>query len=223
CTNMKKNFNESFLMRNWYNINGAVGVLVLTTAFIFWRDFSTLRLLAVLNFAVINLHIFEEFRFPGGFPKFCNTMFAMKDSPYPDRYPLNRMTALLTNWISTLVLYVPPLIWPNAIWFGLAAVLFGGVSQFLMHGVYNNILLRKCYNAGLAAVLLGHVPIMIAYIIYIYNHQMVSGWDWVSGIAIMLVWYIVGVRIIIMKACININSPWVFSKAEMDRFKVSER
>lgn len=220
---MKKNFNDSFLMRNWYNINGAIGLLTLIAAIILWRDMSTLRLLAVLNFAVINLHVFEEFRLPGGFPKFCNTMFAMKDSPRPDRYPLNRMTALYTNWGSAIVLYVPPIIWPNAIWFGLAPILFGGVAQLLMHGIYNNILLKRYYNAGLAAVLFGHVPIMIAYIIYIYNHQLVSGWDWVSGIAIMIIWYIVGVRTIIMKACKNMDSPYPFSQIEMDRFKAPQK
>jgi len=49
-------------------------------------------------------------------------------------------------------------------------------------------------------VLFGHVPIMIAYIRYVTTHNMLTGWDWVSGIVIMTVWYIVGVRLIINKA-----------------------
>lgn len=120
-----------FLLKNWYNINGIVGVIVLFITIIFWKDMSLLQGHAVLNFAVINLHVFEEFRLPGGFPKFANTMFAMKNSPAPDRYPLNRMSALMTNWLSAIVLYVPPIIWPNAIWFGLATILFGGVAQLI--------------------------------------------------------------------------------------------
>lgn len=208
-----------FLLKNWYNINGIVGVIVLFIIIIFWKDMSLLQGLAVLNFAVINLHVFEEFRLPGGFPKFANTMFAMKNSPAPDRYPLNRMSALMTNWLSAIVLYVPPIIWPNAIWFGLAPILFGGVAQLIMHGIYNNILLKRFYNAGLASVLLGHVPIMIVYVHYIVINDMVTIWDWVLGTLIMIVWYIVGVRIIISKTFENLNSPYAFSKYEMNRFK----
>ena len=61
-------------------------------------------------------------------------------------------------------------------------------------------MLKRFYNAGLCAVLFGHVPIMIAYIRYVTTHNMLTGWDWVSGIVIMTVWYIVGVRLIINKA-----------------------
>lgn len=162
-------------MRNWYNINGVIGLVTIIAAMLFWDEMSLLQGLAVLNFGVLNLHVFEEFRLPGGFPMFANTMFAMKDSPRPDRYPLNRMSALLTNWVTALVLYVPPIIWPDAVWFGLAPILFGGVAQLLMHGIYNNILLKRFYNAGLCAVLFGHVPIMIVYIHYVTTHNMVTG------------------------------------------------
>ncbi|MBV4239320.1 HXXEE domain-containing protein [Phocaeicola dorei] len=218
-----KKLNDTYLMRNWYNINGVVGILTIIIAIILWKEMSLLQGLAVLNFGVLNLHVFEEFRLPGGFPKFANTMFAMKDSPHPDRYPLNRMSALLTNWITALVLYLPSIIWPDAIWFGLAPILFGGAAQLLMHGVYNNILLKRFYNAGLCAVVFGHVPIMIVYIHYIVTHNMVTAWDWVWGVAIMVVWYIVGVRLIINKAFEDINSPYPFNEEEMRRFKAPQK
>ncbi len=163
-----------FLLKNWYNINGIIGIITIIVAAIFWNEMNFLQGLAILNFGVLNLHVFEEFRFPGGFPMFANTMFAMKNSPHPDRYPLNRVSALLTNWVTAFVLYVPPIIWPNAIWFGLAPILFGGAAQLLMHGIYNNILLKRFYNAGLCTVVFGHVPIMIVYIHYIITHNMVT-------------------------------------------------
>lgn len=212
-----------FLLKNWYNINGVVGILTIIVAVTLWDDMSLLQGLAVLNFGVLNLHIFEEFRLPGGFPMFANTMFAMKDSPRPDRYPLNRMSALLTNWMTLLVLYVPPMIWPDAVWFGLAPILFGGAAQLLMHGIYNNILLKRFYNAGLCAVLFGHVPIMAVYIHYIVTHQMVNAGDWISGVLIMTVWYVVGVRLVINKAFENIDSPYPFDETEMKRFKAPRK
>lgn len=211
-----------FLLKNWYNINGIVGIITIIAAAIFWNEMHFLQGLDILNFGVLNLHVFEEFRFPGGFPMFANTMFAMKNSPRPNRYPLNRMSALLTNWVTAFVLYVPPIIWPNAVWFGLAPILFGGAAQLLMHGIYNNILLKRFYNAGLCAVVFGHVPIMIVYIHYIITHNMVTVSDWIWGIVIMSVWYVVGVRIIINKTFEDIDSPYPFSDEEMRRFKVPQ-
>ena len=212
-----------FLLKNWYNINGVVGILTIIVAIVFWEKMSLLQGLAVLNFGVLNLHVFEEFQLPGGFPMFANTMFAMKDSPRPDRYPLNRMSALLTNWATALILYVPPIIWPDAVWFGIAPILFGGAAQLLIHGIYNNILLKRLYNAGLCAVVFGHVPIMIVYIRYIVTHNMATPWDWVVGITIMVAWYVIGVRLIINNTLKNINSPYPFDDDEMKRFKVPRK
>ena len=67
---------KKFLLRHFYNISLGIGIVALIGAIIFWKDMSFLQGLAVLNFAVINFHFFEEFGFPGGFPKFCNTIFA---------------------------------------------------------------------------------------------------------------------------------------------------
>lgn len=210
---------KKFLLRHFYNISLGIGIVVLIGAIIFWKDMSFLQGLAVLNFAVINFHFFEEFGFPGGFPKFCNTIFACKNSPAPDRYPLNQMSAFLTNWVTAIVLYLPPIFFPDVIWFGLAPILFGGVAQLLMHGIYNNVLLKKFYNAGLGAVLFGHVPIAICYIYYITVNNLASGWDYLIGTVIMVLWYVVGVRIIINKTFEDVNSPYPFDEVEMNKFK----
>lgn len=210
---------KKFLLRHFYNISLGIGFILLICAFVFWKDMSYLQGLAVLNLAVLNFHFFEEFGFPGGFPKFCNTMFAYKNSPAPDRYPLNQMSAFLTNWVTAIVLYIPPIFFPNVIWFGLAPILFGGVAQLIMHGVYNNILLKKFYNAGLGAVLFGHVPIAICYIHYITVNHLASGWDYLIGTVIMVLWYVVGVRLIINKSLEDVNSPYPFDEVEMSKFK----
>lgn len=208
-----------FLLRHFYNIILVIGIMSIIGAIIFWKDLSFLQVLALLNFAVINFHFFEEFGFPGGFPAFANTMFAYKDSPAPDHYPLNQLSAFLTNWGTAIVLYLPPIFFPNAIWFGLAPILFGGVAQLLIHGIVNNIMLKRFYNSGLAVVLFGHLPIAIIYIHYITVNNLASFKDYLIGIAIMVLWYIVGIRIIINKSLEDINSPYPFDEVEMKKFK----
>lgn len=208
-----------FVLRHFYNISFLIGIITIAGTFVFWKDLSFLQGLALLNFAVINFHFFEEFGFPGGFPMFCNTMFGYKNSPKPDRFPLNQMSALVTNWGTAIVLYLPPIFFPNAIWFGLAPILFGGVAQLLVHGVVNNRMLKRFYNAGLAVVLFGHLPIAVLYIRYITINNMANFWDYLIGIVIMVLWYVVGVRLIINKSFENMNSPYPFDEVEMKRFK----
>ncbi|BAC12591.1 hypothetical protein [Oceanobacillus iheyensis HTE831] len=208
-----------FLLRHFYNISAFIGIAIIIGTIIFWSDLSVLQRLALLNLAVLNFHFYEEFGFPGGFPMFANTMFAYKDSPRPERFPLNQMSAFLTNWGTAVVLYVPPIFFPDTIWFGLAPILFGGFAQLIVHGIVNNKMLKSYYNAGLLSVLLGHLPIAIVYIIYIQTHNMASIWDYIIGIVIMVVWYVVGIRIIINKSLEDMNSPYPFAPEEMVRFK----
>ena len=208
-----------FLLRHWYNISAVIGILCVIGAIVFWNELSLLQGLALLNFAVINFHFFEEFGFPGGFPKFANTIFAPKNSTRPERYPLNQLSALVINWLTGIVMYLLPVFFPDAIWLGLGAVIFGGVMQLLVHGIYNNIVLKRFYNAGLASVVLGHLPIAIVYIYYITVHNLASGWDWFFGIVFIFFWYIVVIRIVIPKMFEDPNSPYAFDEVEMSRFK----
>lgn len=208
-----------FLLRHFYNVSLFIGIIIIIGTILFWKDLSVLQRLAMLNLVVINFHFFEEFGYPGGFPKFANTIFAYKDSPRPERFPLNQMSAFLINWGTAVVLYIPPIIFTKAVWFSLASIIFGGVAQLVIHGIVNNKMLNSYYNAGLATVLLGHLPIAIIYIYYVQAHSMVSVWDYVVGILIMLVWYIVFVRLVIMKGLQNMNSPYPFAVKEMKKFK----
>lgn len=208
-----------FLLRHFYNLSVPIGIIIIIGTIIFWQDINALQRLALLNLAVINFHFFEEFGYPGGFPKFANTMFAYKNSPKPDRFPLNQMSAFLTNWGTALVLYIPPIIFPNEIWFGLAPILFGGLAQLIVHAIVNNKMLGTYYNAGLATVVFGHLPIAIIYIIYIHTHNLVSFWDYVIGVVIMVLWYVVGIRILINKGFESMNSSYPFAPEEMAKFK----
>lgn len=117
------------------------------------------------------------------------------------------------------MLYVPPIIFPDAIWFGLAPILFGGLAQLIVHAIVNNKMLGTYYNAGLATVVFGHLPIAIIYIIYIHTHNLVSFWDYVIGVVIMVLWYVVGIRILINKGFESMNSSYPFAPEEMAKFK----
>lgn len=207
-----------FILKQWYNLSAVIGVAILLFTVVTWSHWHYLQALALLNLGVIFLHFFEEFGFPGGFPKFCNTMFAMKNSPAPDRYPLNPMSALWINWGTVIVMYLVPVFFPEQIWLGLVPMIFGGMAQLLMHGVVNNVMLKSRYNAGLATTALGHVPLFIAYVYHIETHHLATMWDYVIGTLLMVLWYGGVVRVLIPKIWQRLDSPYHFSQAEMARF-----
>ncbi|RZL89621.1 MAG: HXXEE domain-containing protein [Variovorax sp.] len=108
-----------------------------------------------------------------------NEVFNRRDGP-ADRYPLNQANCALIN-ITAWLFYVIPVFFPDAVWLGLAQVLFGMVGQFVVHGVIN-FKLKTVYNPGLAAVVVDHIPLGIWYLIEVYSNGLVRGWDWLFGV-----------------------------------------
>jgi hypothetical protein len=203
----------SFLRRYWYT----VGLLVAAAA-ISWAllgDLSRVQLILLLNFVVLLIHQFEEYCWPGGEPWIMNE--AMQLSDRPDRYPLNQNNALIINVFAAYPFYLVPVFFPQTIWLGLSPVLFG-FAQFLVHGVATNIKLKGFYNPGLGAVLVGHIPLGIWYIVEVYSRGMIRGQDWVFAVI-----YLVGFMAIVMKwlgyvVLVDKDSPYPFAPEEMARF-----
>ncbi len=209
-----------FILKHWHTISLFAGIYIIAGTLDFWDSLTYLQVLSLLNLGVIFLHFYEEFGFPGGFPKFANTLFNPKDSTpdLADRYPLNAMSALWINWGTALFLYLPPVLFPDVIGLGLAPMLFGGVAQVIVHGIVNNKILKTWYNSGLATSVLGHLPLLILYIQHIENQNLATIWDYVIGMILMIVWYVIVIRILIPKLWESKNSPYPFSKEVMDKF-----
>jgi len=180
----------NYVIRRWYDIG-----LMLAALAIVWLmvgDLGRMQLILVLNFVVLVLHQFEEMRWPGGSPWILNEVFNRRDGP-ADRYPLNQANCAFIN-ITAWAFYLVPVILPGAVWLGIAQVLFGMVGQLIVHGVVINIRLKTIYNPGLAAVVLGHVPLGIWYLVEVNGQGLVNGWDWLFGV-LMLAAFVGGIML----------------------------
>lgn len=190
-----------FLLRHWYDIGG-----VLIIPVVFWAIFgnlSTVQLILVLNLGVIFWHQFEEYRFPGGEPWVLNEAF-MKPSGHADRLPTNEVSGIWIN-VSAWVLYFLAAVFPDLIWLGLAPILMGFPAQFVVHGIITTRKLKFFYNPGLAAVVFGHTPLAIWYVIVVYQQGLIHWWDWIFGLLILgffmgFVMQVVGFRLIAPRA-----------------------
>lgn len=174
----------------------------------------------MLSFVAMLLHQFEEYGFPGGEPAITNMV--MQPSDMPDRYPLNQFSAMLTNVLVTYVAYLLPIFFPNIVWLCLAPI-FMGFAQFPVHGIVTNLKMKTVYNPGLGAVVFLHIPVGIYYIYYIAVNGMIDVPDLIGGIIYFALFVGLIVGGLTYKVLPNKNTSYVFSKEEMQRFRVREK
>ena len=203
-----------FIRRYWY----VLGV-VFAVAAVFWAllgDLRTVQTILLLNFAVLPLHQFEEYAWPGGEPWIINDVM-MKKGSRPDRYPLNQNNAFFMNVVWAFPFYLVPVFLPDVVWLGLAPTLFG-FGQLIGHGIVNNRKLKSIYNPGLVAVVLGHVPIGIWYLVEVHAKRMITVWDWLFGAAYLAFFAGVGMKTLGYRLLADEDSAYPFAPEEMERF-----
>jgi len=204
-----------FIRRHWYNVGLVLGVLTLAWAFV--GHFTTIQFILLLNFAVLTVHQFEEYGWPGGFPRIMNEGVLPKGGP-ADRYVLNQNNALWVNAIIGWPFYLIPVFFPDVIWLGLAPTLFG-FGQFGFHGLFVNSKLKSFYNPGLATVVLGHLPIGIWYLVELYSQGAIPLLDWGLALIYTASFVVVGMFFIGFHVLADKNSPYPFTSEEMKRFR----
>jgi hypothetical protein len=210
----------NFYRRHWYDIGGLLAIFIILYLIIFWDQIEILQRLLILNFVALLIHQFEEYRFPGGEPAIMNVV--LRNSPIPDRFPLNQNSAMITNVFLGYPLYLIPVFFPHVIWLGLIPVLFGFV-QLMIHGILTPFKIRYPYNPGLGAVIFMHIPIGFYYIYMVYTKGLVVCSDWIFAIIGLIAVTVLGLYGVTYVLLPNKNSKYAFGPEEFNRFKVVER
>jgi hypothetical protein len=139
---------------------------------------STLGRLLLANFALLPLHEFEEYGWPGGEPPIMNKV--IQPSSEPDRYALNQLSALVVNVFAAYPFRLLAAVFPGAIWLGFGAVFFW-FGQFVAHGVLTNKKLKKIYNPG-SPTMVVVVGFLVYFMVHVISNDLASAWDWIGGI-----------------------------------------
>lgn len=172
------------LINNWHNISVFMAEGVTLVAILVPMDTVTRLLLAAI--AVLFLHFFEEFGWPGGFP--LMGMKVLMDSSEPDssKWGVNNLSSMFGNWGFLLMVYVLPLCLPGVRCLTLAAFMFL-FAEVLMHCVLFPIRLRSLYNSGLITTI-GLGAIACCYFFGgVFDAGMFEWYDWVLAV----VWFAV--------------------------------
>jgi hypothetical protein len=204
----------NFLKKYWQDLGLVIGIIVCIYVVMNWGTIPRINSILWLSFVAILLHQFEEYRWPGYFPGVFNTVLFKSEAP--ERYPLNKQSAMIINVIIAYVFYLLPLFFPSVIWLGMAPVLMG-FFQIIFHGIVANIKAKKIYNPGVFTAIFVHLPIGIWYINYVYEHHLITLTDWIWS----SIYFAIATYLLIVKGnswLENKNSIHIFSQKQLGSY-----
>ena len=205
---------------NWFYV-GAVLFMIQAFILIFCgSNMDLLTKIMILSFMALNVHQFEEYAFPGGFPMVMNMAF-MGETEVPDRYPLNKKSAFVCNVGFMYPVYILGIIFSNQLWLGLAIVLMG-VAQIFVHGIAFNKKMGTVYNPGMASIIFLFVPLCVIYIWHVVANYDLLWWHW--AVAIILQPALgMGCLMMPIQKMKDKNSPDIWTDKEVAKFDVAEK
>eukprot|EP01057_Protomagalhaensia_wolfi_P005856 Protomagalhaensia_wolfi_Nauph_80__5855@NODE_747_length_2034_cov_204_971930_g560_i0_p1_GENE_NODE_747_length_2034_cov_204_971930_g560_i0NODE_747_length_2034_cov_204_971930_g560_i0_p1_ORF_typecomplete_len246_score31_94HXXEE/PF13787_6/1_6e03HXXEE/PF13787_6/1_5e05HXXEE/PF13787_6/1_4e03FTR1/PF03239_14/3_9e02FTR1/PF03239_14/1_1_NODE_747_length_2034_cov_204_971930_g560_i062799 len=202
--------------RYWYDFGGAVAVTAACVLYWYWdRVPLYLFRLTAINFIVFLCLQFEGFQWPGGMPGVVNV--ATYKSNFPERYPLNQNSAMVSGCLYSFLLYLPPVFWPNLIWLGLAPVAHGLILA-LVHTFSYNMEMGTWYNPGMICALFGHGTVGTLYVWHVHTNGLASWKLWTGSLCYLAIFVLLARSWITYSLLKDLHSPYPFAPEELDRF-----
>jgi hypothetical protein len=209
-------------VRHFYDVGIAAGFIALTCGVLI--ELNTLQKLLLLSFAVLCVHEFEEYGWPGGFPSFMNRVMFPKisarlgtDGGPSDRYILNQVNSAFVNVLAAYPFYLVPIFFPSLIWLALAPMMFN-LGELLLHGVAATAATKSPYNPGLLSCL-PWLILSVWYFVYVSTNHLATGGDWGIAVAYLIVWIVLALPLGTFVLLSNRESPYPFASEELSRFE----
>ena len=105
---------KQFILRNNLNLMALLGVGVAVYLALFWPEMPVMQRTVGLFFIALVLHVWEEMRYPGGFPEM---MMSRLDFAIPN---MNAAHALVSGYVLYLVFV--PFFFPHIVWLAMASM-----------------------------------------------------------------------------------------------------
>ena len=118
--------------------------------------------------AILFLHFFEEFGFPGGFPWMGMKVLMGSKEMNSTKWNYNNLNSMFGNWSFLLPVYAAALVLPDVHFLLLAAMIFS-LLELVMHLILFNVKQRTIYNPGLVTGVFGLAPISIYYFVNVFD------------------------------------------------------
>lgn len=209
---MKQNIAKGWLSCWLYVMTLVSGVIIglLATNWSVW--IWQTRLFAMAT-ALLPLHVLEEWRFPGGFHTMYNLMAG---SDTPDRYPMNQLSDMWTNFIGVIFGCAALAVGVNPVFlvmqvFLCCAELFGHLSGGLFaYKRFRSGGKKTIYNPGLFTTVFGYLPILVGIVVSFFIEWAPSIAQFVIGLACSAALGVFSLKAV-EKLCMNRNTPYGYT------------
>lgn len=196
------------IVNNWYNIS--IGLAILFAALALFTNGDAHQFYLLASAAVLCLHFFEEFGYPGGFPLMGIRIMIGSDEPDSNKWDCNNLSSMFGNWSALVLIYILPLIFPE-VRFLTATTIILSIAEVIMHLLLFNIKQKSIYNPGLGTGLL--LGVIVAW--YLFN-----GFD--SSIYVLSD-FVIGFIFFLIVFWFCYRSPWYWKLGRVKGYPLSKR
>ena len=168
------------LINSWYNVSLGLAIVAALIAIFAVED--TVQKILFASIAILFLHFFEEFGFPGGFPWMGVKVLLGSKEMNSTKWNCNNLNSMFGNWSFLILVYALPLILPDVHFLLLAAMIFS-ILELIMHLVLFNVKQKTLYNPGLITGAFGLAPIAIYYFVNVFDKNFYVWSDYIFAIA----------------------------------------
>ena len=159
----------------WLYVMAAIAVVLGYQVIKNRKTWSRLNILCTLAIIVLVLHVIEEWVLPGGLHYSYNIAHG---SELLSRYPMNRLTDMITNFGAVVVGCIVLKVWgfrkPSAL-----AVMMFSAFEVIMHvaigiqdmNIFHEYGMNTIYSPGLITSLFGFLPVCVAIAIYLFRQK----------------------------------------------------
>lgn len=199
----------------WLYVMAAIGIALSIEVYKNRGKWDEINILCTLAVIVLVLHVIEEWVLPGGLHYSYNFSHG---STVLSRYPMNRLTDMITNFGGVLLGCVVRKRWGFRKPAGVAVMLFSafevvihiavGISSLQTFGAYG---MRTLYSPGLVTALFGFLPVSIGLARYLFRKEnRASAKQWITAVVVMfgLCFLLINLPELVLG---DENSPYAFS------------
>jgi len=170
------------IVNNWHYISVYIAAaLFLIVAFLIT---DPLQKVLLSSAAVLSLHFFEEFGWPGGFPFLGMKVMMNSTETDSTKWNCNNLNSMYGNWLSLLLIYILPVFLPK-VRFLVMGAMFLSVAELMGHLIVFNVKQKTLYNPGAVTAIFGLVPIACYYFLNLYDPAQFVWYDYALG----FVWF----------------------------------
>lgn len=199
----------------WLYVMAAIGVLLGVWLYKNRKAEDTVNRLCTLAVVVLVLHVIEEWIFPGGLHYSYNLSHG---STVLSRYPMNRLTDMITNFGGVLLGCIVLKIWGFRKPAGIAVMLFSAfeavihiivaVNSLRVFGKYG---MNMLYSPGLVTALFGFLPVAAGLAVHLFKKKnRASLRQWLAAVAAMFGFCFLLINLPEMLLS-DIESPYAFT------------